>query len=79
MITGITEYGQEIQMELLKRQKTRNWLIEELRQKTGMYVDGSNLYKLMTGKIKSSKLTDAIQEILGVAYKERTSDGTNQG
>ena len=69
MISGITEYGQQIQIELVKRKKTREWLIKELQDKTGMYVDGSNLYKIMTGKLKSSKLTEAIQEILGIEYK----------
>ena len=70
MISGITEYGQQIQLELVKRNKPRSWLIGELRNKTGMYVDGSNLYKIMTGKIKSSKLTDAITDILGIEYEE---------
>ena len=69
LISGITEYGQKIQIELVKRNKTRGWLIEQLRERTGMYVDGSNLYKIMTGKIKSSALTDAIQEILGIEYE----------
>ena len=70
IISAATEYGQKIQFELLARKRTRSWLIDQLRAKSGMYVDGSNLYKLMTGKIKYSWMTDAIEEILGVKYEE---------
>lgn len=66
LISGITSYGQQIQIELVKRNKTRGWLIDQLRERTGMYVDGSNLYKIMTGKIKSSALTDAINDLLDI-------------
>jgi len=57
-------------MELLKRKKTRGWLIEEMQKESGMYVDGSNLHKLMTGKIKSTWMTEAISKILGIDYEE---------
>ena len=68
MIAGITEYGQAIEIALIQRKKPKKWLIQELQERTGMFVDGSNLNKIMTGKIKSPKITDAIEEILGVKY-----------
>ena len=70
IISGATNYGKQIQLELLNQGMTRKWLIEEMRIRSHKYVDGSNLHKLMTGKIKSSWMTDAIQQILGVEYKE---------
>ena len=60
-------------MELLKRKKTRGWLIDEMQKMSGMYVDGSNLHKLMTGKIKSTWMTDAISKILGIEYEEEAT------
>ena len=69
IIPAATSYGEKIKMELLKQKKTQEWLITELQKKSGNYVDRSNLHKLMTGKIKASWMTDAIEEILGVKYE----------
>ena len=72
MVSNSTEYGKRIQIELVKREKTKEWLIGEIRAKTGMYVDRSNLNKIIAGKIKSSRLTDAINEILEISEEGKT-------
>jgi len=77
LITGVTDFGQQIQIELVKQKKTKSWLIKELQEKTGKYVDRSNLHKIMTGKIKSSALTEAIKDILCIDCEEEVRSGTN--
>lgn len=51
-------------MRLLDLGKTQNWLIEELKKKTGMFVDNSLLNKILTGRAKSKALEAAIDEII---------------
>lgn len=62
----LTDYGKEIKIKLLEIGKTQNWLIDELKIKTGMFVDCSVLNKVMTGRVQSKKLTKAINEILDI-------------
>ncbi len=66
----LTPFGLAVKMRLLERGLTQQWLIEQLREKTGMYVDSSNLYKLMSGQLRSSRLYEAIAEILDLNSKE---------
>ncbi|MBE6831683.1 MAG: XRE family transcriptional regulator [Ruminococcaceae bacterium] len=62
----LTSLGLEIKMELFSAGQTQEWLIEQVKKKTGMYVDSSNLYKLMTGQSNSKKLKNAICDILQI-------------
>lgn len=66
IITNSTQYGDLVQFKLIQLKKTQTWLIEELRAKTGMYVDRSNLFKILTGAYKSERIISAINEILGI-------------
>lgn len=66
IITGISPYGKLVQIKLIERGKTREWLIKQVRDKTGMYVDGSNMYKIMKGTYRSDKIIGAINEVLGI-------------
>lgn len=60
----LTEFGKKIKVALIERGQTQNWLIEEMRKDTGMYVDTSALHRIMTGKLNSSRLTASIRKIL---------------
>ena len=62
----ITEFGKRIKIALVERDRTQNWLIDEVKNKTGLFFDSSYLYKLMTGERKSGKVVDAIKEILAI-------------
>lgn len=66
IITNSTQYGDLVQFKLIQQKKTQTWLIEELREKTGMYVDRSNLFKILTGAYKSERIIAAINEILNI-------------
>ena len=61
----LTEYGVEVKVKLMKLNKTQKWLIEEVKKLLPeTYLDSSNLYKIMTGEIKSIKIETAINQVL---------------
>ncbi len=61
---ALTPFGIAIKTKLIVIGQNQEWLIGQAREKTGMYVDSSNLYKLMTGQLNSQKLESAIKDIL---------------
>ncbi len=61
----LTEYGVAVKVKLMKLNKTQKWLIEEVKKLLPeTYLDSSNLYKIMTGEIKSIKIETAINQVL---------------
>ncbi len=66
----LTAFGKEIGKKLIDIEKTQNWLIESVRQKTGLYFDDSYLYKVKTGQLSSPKIVQAIREILDIPREE---------
>lgn len=63
----LTSFGVEIKTKLISLSETQEWLIGRAKEKTGMYVDSSNLYKLMTGQLHSERLEEAIRDILKIS------------
>lgn len=66
IVKGITEYGMKIQQSLVLRNEKQEWLIERVSKETGLYFDGSYLYKIMVGKLHSPKVIAAINNVLGI-------------
>lgn len=67
------DFGLSVKMELLRRGKSQEWLIAEIKKNTGMFVDSSYLYKIFTGQRKADKIVEAIDALLfGVDSKENT-------
>ena len=61
----LSDYGKQIKVRLLELNKKQEWLISEIRSRyPEIYVDGSNIYRILTGEIKSGKVVSAINEIL---------------
>ncbi len=74
---ALTDYGLEVKTRLLKLCKTQKWLIEEVKKiLPNKYLDTSNLYKIMTGEIKSPDITKAINQVLDIKYTQK-SDNVN--
>lgn len=63
----ICEAGIKIKNKLLQIGKTQNWLIEKMKEETGLFVDCSLLYKVLTGQNTNPKLIKAIEKILNIA------------
>ena len=61
-----TEYGKTIKKRLIDMDRQQVWLIEQVRQKTGLYCDSSYLYKIQTGQLATPKVLAAINETLGI-------------
>lgn len=59
-----SDLGLCVKTELLRQGKEQKWLEEAITEKTGLYVDGGYMYKILTGKRNAPKIVAAIREIL---------------
>lgn len=59
-------FGKTVKKRLLDLDKTQKWLIEQINGKTGLYVDGSYLWKILAGKRRPPQIIDAIKQILEI-------------
>ena len=64
--TNLTPFGKEIKKRLIDLDKNHTWLIERVCVLTGLYFDRSYLHKIMTGKLDTPKVVQAIREILDI-------------
>ncbi len=68
----ITVFGKEIKKRLIDIERPQAWLIEQVKEKTGLYFDDSYLYKIMVGSLSTPSIVSAINEILELHGKEDT-------
>jgi hypothetical protein len=61
-----TDYGKEVKKKLIELDKSQTWLIEQVKEKTGMFVDSSVLNKVLTDRLNSKPIITAINEILEI-------------
>ena len=61
-----TDFGLCVKTELLRRGKEQQWLYEEIKERTGLYVDSGYMYKILTGQRNAPKIVAAIREILSL-------------
>ena len=59
-----SDFGLAVKVKLLTTGKTQKWLEEAVSEKTGLYVDGRYMYKILTGQRNAPKIVTAIMEIL---------------
>ena len=62
----LSEFGKDISKRLIDLSKPQTWLIEEDRNKTGLYFDDSYMYMIKTGQLSTPKIVQAICEILDI-------------
>jgi hypothetical protein len=62
----LTAFGKDIGKRLIDLDKPQTWLIEEVRNRTGLYFDDSYMYKIKTGQLSTPKVVQAIREILEI-------------
>ena len=60
----MTEFGKSVKKRLIDIGKSQEWLIAQVREKTGLFLDNGYIYKILTGKRNAPKIVDAIKEIL---------------
>ena len=61
-----TDFGLCVKTKLLQMGKEQKWLAEAISEKTGLYVDGGYMYKILTGQRNAPKIVAAICEILSI-------------
>jgi len=69
-MTQFTVYGKEIKKRLIDLGRPQTWLIDQVREKTGLYFDDSYLYKIQTGKLSTPSIIAAINEILNLSDEQ---------
>ena len=65
-LSNFSDFGLCVKTKLLQNGKTQKWLEEAVSKKTGLYVDGGYMYKILTGERSAPRVVEAIQEILGI-------------
>jgi hypothetical protein len=62
----LTVFGKDIGKRLIDLDRPQVWLIDQVRQRTGLYFDDSYLYKIKTGQLATPKIVQAIRDILDI-------------
>lgn len=65
-LSKFSDFGLCVKTKLLQMGKDQKWLEEAVSEKTGLYVDGGYMYKILTGRRNAPRLVEAIREILGI-------------
>lgn len=68
------DFGKQVRIRLIELDKTQEWLIEQVKERTGDFFDSSYLHRILSGKLlgetgrngKPGKAT-VIREILGLS------------
>ena len=61
-----TAFGKSVKKRLVDLEQTQGWLCGKVREKTGLYFDDSYLSKILTGKLTTPGMMNAIAEILDI-------------
>lgn len=65
-LSKFTDFGLSVKTKLLQNGKGQKWLEEQVTEKTGLFVDGGYMYKILTGQRNAPKIVAAIKEILDI-------------
>lgn len=76
-LAKVSDFGMAVKIRLIEMQKTQEWLIEQVKEKTGDYFDSSYLHRILTGKLPAESgyngkrgKADVIREILDMNEEE---------
>ena len=62
----IVDFMKKVKYRLIDLGKNQKWLEDEVKKKTGLFVDSSYLNKIYKGERRAPKIVDAICEILDI-------------
>lgn len=63
-MTQFTEYGRAVKKTLIDMGQSQEWLMSQVSERTGLFVDNGYMYKILTGKRNAPKIVAAIDEVL---------------
>lgn len=72
----LTPFGLCVKTELLRRGKTQKWLQNEVTAQTGLFLDDSYIYKILTGQRNAIKIVQAIRDILDIPEPAESQEAT---
>ena len=61
-----SDFVKSVKHALIDQDKSRNWLIEQVRKSTGLYFDQPYLTKVLSGQLAPPKIIQAMREILSI-------------
>ena len=62
----MTEYKKTVKKRLIDLEKNTEWLANEVNARTGLHCDRPYVSKVMSGVRHSPRVTEAINQILGI-------------
>lgn len=65
-LSKFSDFGLCVKTKLLQLGRDQKWLEEAVAKKTGLFVDGGYMYKILTGQRNAPKIVAAIREILDI-------------
>lgn len=65
-MANLSDFGKSIKIRLIEMNKTQRWLVDEVKNTTGLYFDDGYLYKLLVGLNNNPTMVKAIKEILDI-------------
>lgn len=65
-----TDFGLCVKTELLRQGMNQKQLEEAVSEKTGLFVDGGYMYKILTGQRNAPKVVAAICEELNIDWQQ---------
>ena len=69
-MTQLTDFGKRVKIALIEKGMSQEELMYRIHENTGMFVDSSYLWKIMSGKRNPPQLVDAIGAILDLQKGE---------
>lgn len=68
-----SDFGKAVKIRLVELEQTQDWLIEQVKERTGDYFDSSYLCRILSGKLSGETgyngkpgKAEVIREILGM-------------
>lgn len=65
-MANTNDFGKAVKIRLIEMEKDQSWLVEQVKEKTGLYFDKSYLWKIMAGTLETPKIMAALREILNL-------------
>lgn len=67
-----TTFGKAVKKRLVDIECGDKWLVDRVREATGLYFDSSYLHKIRTGKAAPEKIISAMCDILDLPYPKKS-------
>lgn len=63
-MTKVCAFGKEIKKKLVDINQSQEWLIQKVKEETGLYFDSGYLHKILRGELSTPGIISSIRKIL---------------